>query len=67
MLFLFSLRKHFLFSQRRKTEVEPLMSHGLFYRCIYYVSGPGNILVVLLSMDCQIALRFHQKYLTGLE
>ncbi len=39
------------------------MSHGLFYRCIYYVSGPGNISVVLLSMEGQIALRFHQKYL----
>ncbi len=47
------------------------MSHGLFYRCIYYVSGPGNITVALLSMEGQIALRFHQKYLnlclTGLE
>ncbi len=39
------------------------MSHGLFYQCIYYVSGPGNISVVLLSMEGQIALRFHQKYL----
>ncbi len=27
------------------------MSHGQFYRCIYYVSGPGNISVVLLSME----------------
>ncbi len=39
------------------------MSHGLFYRCIYYVSGPGNISVVLLSMEDQRALRFHQKHL----
>ncbi len=49
------------------------MSHGLFYRCIHYVSGPVIISVVLLSMegqiavllsmDGQIALRFHQKYL----
>ncbi len=29
----------------------------------YYVSGPGNISVVLLSMQDQTALRFHQKYL----
>ncbi len=39
------------------------MSHGLFYHCIDYVSGRGHISVVLLSMECQIALRFHQKYL----
>ncbi len=39
------------------------MSHGLFYRCIDYVSGPGNTSVALLSMEEQIALRFHQKYL----
>ncbi len=35
----------------------------LFYRCIYYVYGPGIISVALLSMEGQIALRFHQKYL----
>ncbi len=34
------------------------MSHRLFYRCPYYVSGPGNITVVLLSMEGQ---RFHKK------
>ncbi len=39
------------------------MSHGLFYRCPYYVSGPGNITVALLSMEGQRALRMHQKYL----
>ncbi len=39
------------------------MPHGLFYQCPYYVSGPGNISVVLLSMEGQKALRFHQKYL----
>ncbi len=39
------------------------MSHGLFYRCPYYVSGPGNITVALLSMEDQRALRMHQKYL----
>ncbi len=38
------------------------MSHGLFYRS-RYVSGLGNISVVLLSMEGQRALRFHQKYL----
>ncbi len=39
------------------------MSQGLFYWCIYYVSGPENISVVFLSMEGQIALRFHQKHL----
>ncbi len=46
-----------------KNEGEPLMSHGRFYRCPCYVSGFGNILVTLLSMQGQRALRFHQKYL----
>ncbi len=39
------------------------MSHGQFYRCIYYISGPGNISVVLLSTEGQRALRLHQKHL----
>ncbi len=39
------------------------MSHGLFYRFPYYVSGPGNISVALLSMEGLRALRFHLKYL----
>ncbi len=39
------------------------MSHGLFYQCPYYVSGSGNISVVLLSIQGQRALKFHQKYL----
>ncbi len=37
------------------------MSHGLFNRCPYYVSG--YISVVLLSMQGQEALGFHQKYI----
>ncbi len=32
------------------------VAHGLVYRSIYYVSGPGNISVVFLSMEGQIAL-----------
>ncbi len=40
-------------------EVGPLM----FYRCSYYVSGPGDISVALLSMQGQRALRFNQKHL----
>ncbi len=59
----FAQRKPKVLSSHRKTEVEPLMSHGLFYRCTYYVSGPGNISVALLSMEGQKALRFNQKYL----
>ncbi len=46
-----------------KITVEPLMPHGLFYRCPCYVSGPGNIVVALLSMEGQRALPIHQKYL----
>ncbi len=31
------------------------MSHGLFYQCPCYVSGPGDISVALLSMQGQRA------------
>ncbi len=41
------------------------MSHGLFYRCPCYVSGSGNMSVVLQSMEGQRALGFHQKYLNS--
>ncbi len=54
------------------------MSHGLFYQCPCYVSGPGNIAVALLSMQGQRALEIQKeninlifqninKGLTGLE
>ncbi len=50
------------------------MSHGLFYRCIYYVSGPGNISVVLLSIELSdfiknilICVPKMNEGLTGLE
>ncbi len=39
----------------------PLMSHGLFYWCLYYISRSGNP-VALLSMQGQKALGFHQKH-----
>ncbi len=39
------------------------MSHGLFYRCPYLVSGPGNTTDALQSMEGQRALRFYEKYL----
>ncbi len=52
-----------VFLYLHKIKVELLMSHGLFYRCPYYVSWSGNISVTLLSMEGQKALGFHQKYL----
>ncbi len=42
--------------------VERLISHGLFYGCLCYVSGPGNIAVALMSMEGLRALSFYQKY-----
>ncbi len=39
------------------------MSHGLFYKCLYFFSGSGNISVVLLYMQGQRALFFHQECL----
>lgn len=62
LVFLFSLRKKKkkVFLYHRKTEVESLISHGLFYPCINYISGPGNISLALLTMEGQIALRFNQ-------
>ncbi len=49
-LFLYSLLTK-VFSKLRKIAVEPLMSHGLFYQSTCYVSGPGNIAVVLLYVE----------------
>ncbi len=46
-LFLFS----FCTKSIRKIKFEPLMSHVLFCWCPCYVSEPGNIVVVLLSME----------------
>ncbi len=52
-----------LLSWLRKITVEPLMLHGLFYQSPRYVSGPGNISVVLLSMEGLRALIFKQNHL----
>ncbi len=41
--------------------VEPLMSHGQFYRCLCYVSETGNIAVVLLSMGRSESSRISSK------
>jgi len=63
MLFLFicAQKKYSLIAMYNL--VEPLMSHGLFYRCPYSISRPANISVALLSMQGQRALGLHQKYL----
>ncbi len=45
----------------RKITAEHLMSHFTILPFPCYISGPGNITVVLLSMKSQIGL--HQKYL----
>ncbi len=37
------------------------MSHEPFYRCPCYVPGPGNITVVLLSMEGQRSSRITLK------
>ncbi len=39
------------------------MSHGLFYKCLYFFSGSGNISVVLLYMQGQRALFFIKNVL----
>ncbi len=52
-----------VFSQLRKIMVELLISHGQFDRYPCYISGPGNIAVVLLSMEDLRALGFNQKFL----
>ncbi len=50
-------------SESSLTLHRPLMSHGLFQCPRRYVSGPGSIVVALLSTEGQRALRFDQKYL----
>ncbi len=47
----------------RKITVEPLMLHGLFDQSPCYVSGHGDISVVLLSMEGLRVLRFKQNIL----
>ncbi len=61
IIFVFFEQKVFLCL--RKITVEPLMLHGLFYRSLCYVSGQGDISVVLLYMEALKALRFKQKHL----
>ncbi len=48
LIFVFFVQKVFLWLC--KFTVEPLMLHGIFYRSPCYISGHGNISVVLLSM-----------------
>ncbi len=52
-----------LFSWLCKITVEPLMLNGLLYQSPCYVSGHGNISVVLLSMESLRSLGFKQKHL----
>ncbi len=59
-IFIFVFVAQKVFSWLRKLQ---LMLHGLFYQSPCYVSGHGNISVVLLSMEGLRALRFKQKYL----
>ncbi len=60
LLFLFSLHTK-IFSYLHNITVEPLMSHGLFYRCDTFLTL--NMVVMLLPMESQKALGYHQKYL----
>ncbi len=60
--FLFCLRKKNYSCSVAKWKLSHWCHHGLFYRCFYYVSGPGNISVAFLSMGLR-ALWFHQKHL----
>ncbi len=62
-IFIFVFFAQKLFSWLRKITVEPLMLHGLFYQSPWYVSGHGNISVVLLSMEGLRSLGFKQKHL----
>jgi len=41
----------------------PLVSHGLLWWCLYFLSGQGQYTVHTFSMEGQKALRLHLKYL----
>ncbi len=46
----------FFVHKKHKIEVEPLMSHGLFYRCPYYVSG--SVAVYAGSESSRTSLKY---------
>ncbi len=56
VFFFFAYKNHF-----PKIKIEHQMSHWLFYQSPCYVSGSGNIAVVLLSMQGLRVLRFNNK------
>jgi len=41
----------------------PLMSHGLLWWCLYFLSGQGQYTVHIFSMEEQKALGLNLKYL----
>jgi len=41
----------------------PLMSHGLLWWCLYFLTGQGKYTVYTFSMEGHKALRLHLKYL----
>ena len=62
-LFLFTFCAQKVFSSLDKLKIEPLMSHGLFWWCLYCLSGRGQYAVHWLSMEEQKALGLNLKYL----
>ncbi len=57
------LREYSFCAQKTKMFSTILLAWVMSSAISCYVSGPGNIAVVLLSMEGQKALTFHHKYL----
>jgi len=52
-----------IFHASKHSNYNPLMSHGLLWWCLYYLSGQGQYTVHTLSMEGQKALGLNLKYL----
>ena len=63
LLFLFTFCAQTVFPSLDKLKIEPLMSHGLLWWCLYCLSGREQYAVHWLSMEEQKALEQNLKYL----
>jgi len=52
-----------VFSMIQNIVYNPLMSHGLLWWCLYYLSGQGQYTIHTFIMEGQKALALNLKYL----
>jgi len=52
-----------VFSKLQNILTNPMMSHGLLWWCLYFLSEQGHYTLYTFSMEGQKALRLNRKYL----